>query len=417
MKKLKMVAIIAAITCFTMLQYGCTKQIDLKNSVNSDISIANTLPQKISLVSERMRFNSEKDFHNALTQVRNGEDVTLNHFDGSSDFKSYKALYNELVRDEAKEKLLLENCIITPDGDSYNLVPFMDIASLLNSKLEIEIGGKIYKITRFGTYIIDPSEYSMANKLIDSLYKTNTRLKKERKFSFEEETNKIDLYKVFTGVYRFDTYKRFETEYNSNSNLVLNNIATPSLVDPGTIPSNNLVYTGYTNDKVFNYFNSKTRMRSNFSEYNWSFQTVLGVELICQRKGWTGVWRELNIQELNIINTHTVLNRVPNYESLFIYDIPSSYAVGQPYYFNAPNISTEVAYPNHNAFGVKLSNGRVEYTFLYRFAETFNTSGLGFPILPAPPGTSNKPSYTYLNLGCYVKFEGTWRGIIYREGW
>ncbi|OPC66477.1 hypothetical protein BAY13_17240 [Elizabethkingia bruuniana] len=400
-----MKTIILGAIAFLFLCTSCRKNDELENK-----QVLNTV-QQFRVNDGRLSFPSQETLTQKLALLRQGSKLNL-----PKGFYSFKEFWASLIKDDSKEKELLKYSIILPDDDSQMLVPDPAFASLLNSKLEIQVDNRVYKITRFGTFIIDLDQYEHAEQIIGKLYEDGTRLTEIRMLPGETNTGMKDYYKVSEGIYRLDTYKNFETGKIRGINGIKTKVVSSRIVNPGTVPAEYIVYTDYTNDKVFNDFDSKHRMRANFSEYNWLAATHLGIELTFQKKGWTQIWRQMDTEELNIINNHTVLNRVPNYQSPIIYDIPQHIPVGQPYYFNAPNVITEVAAPG-NAIGIRQSNGRVEYNFNYNYTENYGTSQLGYSFIPAAPGADNKPSYTYVNVGCYAKYNGRWEGIIYKRGW
>lgn len=398
---------------------ACNKKEKLDNLDSKSNLIVDTDGSLFSSQRDMLQFGTKTELEQKLDEIRKNQVSKNIRTVAGKKIKSYFDLHTQLVRSESKEKELLANSIITPDGDSYNLVPDKAVASLLNTKLEIEVEDKIYRITRFGTFIIEPSKYSEANHLIDSLVYSNARLTKKRKFSFEKDTDKQDFYKVAPGIFRLDTYKNLETGFikevkGSKKSSFEKNFLSNQLIGI-SIPPQDILITDYTNDKIFNYWNSKKRMRANWAEYNWSFALALSVEVTTQKKGWTGIWRELDAWETQIVNNGVVMDRVPNYSSPQAYDIPAHYAVGEPYYFIAPNILNFTTPPNANAVGIKRIDGRVEYTFSYNSVSNNNTSTLGYALIGASPGTNHKPAYTSMNVGCYAMLDNIWKGIEFHR--
>ena len=60
----------------------------------------------------------------------------------------------------------------TYDSEDFELVPFDEIAAVLNKNYEVQIENKVYKITRFGTFEFESSKYKRVIEILDGLVNT-----------------------------------------------------------------------------------------------------------------------------------------------------------------------------------------------------------------------------------------------------
>lgn len=240
------------------------------------------------------------------------------------------------------------------------LVPDPIFASILNEKGEIQVDSTIYKVTKFGTFMIPSNKLEKLNAIIslwNSKSSTTQNTVQSTKgatttltgFSPYEDTNLTLLddgfYFIEPNIYLYDSYGYTNgnepnfydnDDYNSgiNSQDYLANFTNEPVEYTnvwsnliGGIPYNNTL-AGPNEDYIYNNldtytlgaktwagklfesirgrdeihtvnFSSDNRVRVNFYDANYIIYSALGVSVKLQKKNWLG-WSKTNADELRI---------------------------------------------------------------------------------------------------------------------
>lgn len=205
-----------------------------------------------------------------------------------------------------------------------------NLASLVNAKGEIQVGGIIYKITPFGTFICTPEKLTKLNAVLQMLNESiadgqgdaviessgsasaGRNVEKALAKMKEVSMRYPDLYALEDGLYRYDTYRRPSLimpdppEQGSGGSGGGGSAPPP---DPyGDIrvyyhkPHKTVAGQFWDSitwgDPYFNYFDSRYRARVHIYNQNFLFFSSTGINVRLQKKGiW---WNRDRTEELRL---------------------------------------------------------------------------------------------------------------------
>ncbi|MGY6744797.1 MAG: hypothetical protein ACXIUQ_18830 [Cecembia sp.] len=211
---------------------------------------------------------------------------------------------------------------INPDSIS-ELVPDTKLRNFLNEKLEIQIGGKFYKITPFGTFFTQKENIKNLKEFIDNLYDD------ENPYLKLPEFDRTDIIEIENNIFFFPTFHgesediHYEnvSKLNPTSNASVNVDKVYQYTDYGPTPipypyllpladyetfpvhkygANTAVgklFEGIgagTNNSYKQYWTSSFRLKVKLYAFNYIFYKSVGLNAKMQKKGWTGLWAKQN---------------------------------------------------------------------------------------------------------------------------
>jgi len=281
--------------------------------------------QNVEVIDGRLNFVSEAQFLNCMDGLKSSElkDASSiieqrlgkkGKFLSLRDYKLKTADQFEVNHANTNAKVSTTSEDEEQEEDDDALVPDPHLASILNTEREIQVEGMTYKITKYGTYICNPDKIGKVRQLLNDLEAKNIVLSKDqRKLPGEVEEGE-DIYFVDEGIYRFDSYKYTNTidispkEENVNGSIVSYRELPQGVYDKfPTYEFDSKTWAGQILQSIFGrtkphheYFDRKHRVKVNFYNVNYGFFSSVGVNVKMQTKGWTGIWRKLNTEELRL---------------------------------------------------------------------------------------------------------------------
>ncbi|ASZ10750.1 hypothetical protein CK934_07030 [Chitinophaga sp. MD30] len=270
----------------------------------------------------------------------------------------FQSLYNSKQAPmQSNARTEQANTVIT----SYNgqdLVPDQYFASILNDKLEVQVENTVYKVTKYGTFMCMPGKLARVNEIIHEMDKKDGADLNQRTPSTENGpvpagNERRPVRQVEPGIVimsgnggnqrpvRGDTtntggggggVRPPRTPRNPADNDPEENEPAGGYVRPDRpvggsttppplpTPLAPAVYDGlptYEFDAQtwagqliqdvfgrtkphFEYFDNTHRVKVNFYNVNFGVYAAAGVNVKMQTKGWTGIWRKLETEELRL---------------------------------------------------------------------------------------------------------------------
>lgn len=187
------------------------------------------------------------------------------------------------------------------------------VKNLLNEQYEIAIGDVFFRITKYGSFFTTLDNYEWLRELeIDN----ETILHSEQVtyalgYSFQKGMYKVDNYEE---LFFYDTFREKDpiTEEPSINVQVLKSASFPSEWEWRDIGDGRTL-AGKAWDNIWgftkserNNFDSSHRVDVKFYAVRYPFYSEMGIKTKTQKKGWTGLWRKQNCDE--IINGWEMLN-------------------------------------------------------------------------------------------------------------
>lgn len=313
MKKL-----LIAILGMTILMIGCTKEsINDPNIPNTDQK--STRSEVLPDTNLRLAFPDIETFQSEIKNI---------DYDGRSN--SLNKLASKYLRDDiaSRKYVGLLSKINSPatigDVTYYealgydSLVPNINLACLLNSKGEVEVGLNVIKIAPEGTYIF-PKEY-------EGEFEKNYYYEKNKGIPIDSIRNKIGEHVIL--------YKTFDENPGSYSTVSLGDCTEfpesdfDTIVDDVKCDSVQILKTTGINEPDFNTFaqfsadrhtaigkliqqiigaskkhtikyNNKRRLGGSFYFYNYGVYSEIGVKGWTDKKNWIG-WSKTACDELRV---------------------------------------------------------------------------------------------------------------------
>ena len=240
------------------------------------------------------------------------------------------------------------------------------LREFLNSNYEIAIGNVFFKVTDKGTFFTTIDNY----KLLWELATENMDIANFEPvsyalgYSFENNLFKLLNYEF---VYFFDTFRKLDAIEEDPINIdILKSSSQPNDSDWKDISDSKTIVGkawssiwGFSKSVRVN-FDSKHRVDVKFYAQRFPFYSEMGIKTKTQYKGWTGIWRKQDCNE--IINGWEILNLKEKWPNNFF---------GSGFNLNTTNLAT-FTYANreikHLAYNQSL--------FLNKTWKTFNVMGL-----------------------------------------
>lgn len=231
----------------------------------------------------------------------------INKFKEKAKLSKSAKISNYLSRTTSNEE------IIDDIDDLEEIIGDDAYGAFLNNEAEIQVGNEIYKYTDVGLFIVDENNYPTLEPYLESknistdlLVPTDETARVQ--YIQEQPCNQLSLVPS-TEIEYFNAY---DCEYSGGGSSGGGSTYTP--------PANNY-------DQMYNYINSlqncspknglfdgifgdsdicidryEDRYRVKTKAYNYNYYLVynLGVKVKHQYKGWTGIWRKENCQEIRL---------------------------------------------------------------------------------------------------------------------
>ena len=311
-------------------------------SCKKEISSSVEQQNEIKIVDGRLSFQSTQSFEKLMTtlsqdRVENANDLVttltgLSNFVSLSEFvakgeevkfirvqSSAKSFNQQLKLANSSGVISFAETGAGMDTDMLTtldeLVPDPYFASVLNSDMEVMVEDDIYKVTPYGTFVVDQQHYNQLQEMLDNTLYDGTIDPNESFYS-----NQIGdrLYQVAPGIKLVDSYEVTAAEANDVLNIqyypVVNNPVYQYTPSPDAWIYNNLPtiqYGGKTwagkvlqsiigREEVYTEnFEAKRRVKVNFYNIYWGVYSAIGVSVQLQKKNWIG-WSSTEAPELRM---------------------------------------------------------------------------------------------------------------------
>lgn len=284
------------ISCLTF--WGCEKETLQKQN---DETTSDLIPS-------RLIFNSQADFDQAIETLKKGESLKL-----PANFISLDAS-REIVSGEA----LLKSGQTTEED---TLIASDYFRSLLNANREIQVGDFIYKITESATFYTQKENYSELLKYLDkpfdssdcrlineSQLKSTSAIESNRYESISNpEIKMVDTYRIIDpDVFEPD----FGIGVSSSGSSGGSSGSSSAILEPKDSDFIVSSYKGTVVGKwwddlwgfaisIRHYFDSRNRMDAKFYAQDFAVYSEAGIKTKTQYKGWTGIWRKKDCDEIS----------------------------------------------------------------------------------------------------------------------
>ena len=190
--------------------------------------------------------------------------------------------------------------------------------SLLNAEREIEVGGIIYKVTEHATFFTEKSNYQAlldylsnpfdpadCKNIDDSELKSSSTLQSNR---YQSVTN--------PEIKMVDTYRLIKPDllepdpgYGGSGSTGSSTSTSSSIPEPKDSDFKVTSFMGTWAGKLWDsiwgfsksirhYWDSKYRMDAKFYSQDFGVYSEAGVKTKTQYKGWTGLWRKKDVNEI-----------------------------------------------------------------------------------------------------------------------
>lgn len=279
---------------------------------------------------DRLSFNSFESFHQVMNSIK-AERIERGSISPRIGLMSKSSTVDYLndpilkydMRDFRPTRGSEDNTIYELVGYE-DLVPDEDLASLLNARGEIEIEGKVYKISETGTYCFDSS-------MEEEFYESYAEFE-------ESEGELVDTltYLLADGVIRYATFYNDESEtyyaddyydeedddsddsdddskedledsiqvVNTRAPVIVSTLQNvdyfkyPRYCSDAKTVVGKLFQSLFGRNKAFNYkFTNKKRMSSKFFYYDYLFWSSIGITTKMQKKTFLS-WKQTNAEEI-----------------------------------------------------------------------------------------------------------------------
>lgn len=331
MKKIKILTLITS----TLLINSCndellnTQQQDVKTELISDATVKNGrlyFPNKSSLQFhyDKLKNASEEEIANYIDEknflplrpvlTEKNENLVAQKLTSRISLLKQKAKTSKYSKiSNYLNKTTSDEEIIDDIDDLEEIIGDDAYGAFLNNDAEIQVGEDIYKYTDVGLFIIEEDKYAQLDPFLASKNISNDLLvptEETAKINFiqQQPCNQLSLV-ASTDIEYFNsydcggytgggsgggsTYTPPANNYDQMYNFI-NNLQNCS-------PTNGL-FDGIFGDSdiCIDKYESRYRVKTKAYNYNYYLVYNLGVKVKHQYKGWTGLWRKENCQELRL---------------------------------------------------------------------------------------------------------------------
>ncbi|ASZ10207.1 hypothetical protein CK934_04035 [Chitinophaga sp. MD30] len=197
-----------------------------------------------------------------------------------------------------------------------DLVPDPNFAAVLNEKMEVQVENTIYKVTPYGTFMIEEQAYPEFIEVLDAkplpddlvlvgdvFYRNNIG---DNIYDIQPGVKLIDTYEAATSdledVLQIDNYAVTYTptwQYRPDADAwIYDNL--PTVRFGGKTWLGKLFESIRGREEIYtDNFESKRRVRVNFYNASWGVYSAVGLSVKMQKKNWIG-WSGTEAQELRM---------------------------------------------------------------------------------------------------------------------
>ncbi|KHJ38457.1 hypothetical protein PBAC_12470 [Pedobacter glucosidilyticus] len=277
-----------------------------------------TTPENKLESAGRLKFSTNDEFRSFMEILNQKSetqlDETVSKYANRENFNSFYKL--QKVISQRKTSILNLEEVNDTSEPFEDLVPDPYFASVLDSNLELSVEGIIYKVTSFGTFIVQTEKYDRLLLLLSN-YKYSKNINFKSHIFFSQEIDK-DFYKIEDGIILLDTYRRVESKENDVISSLIYNVKRDNITtsDTGTddwiyqnLPTihfgaktlaGKLFESLRGREEIYTEnFESKRRVRVNFYNASWGVYSAVGASVKMQKKNWIG-WSETAANELRL---------------------------------------------------------------------------------------------------------------------
>jgi hypothetical protein len=273
-----------------------------------------------------------------------------NHFDASMQtLINYGKLPNDI-----KDYVSINDAVSLKSGEvdeeEYDTLIYSDvIKEVLNENYEIIIGEIYFKITKEGTFFtpLTNSQWLREATFSDDILTDCVHVTSALGY-FEQE----GIYKIaeHDKLYVYDTFRKISPITNSTDiNIEFTKSASmPGSSDWDDISDSQTLFGkgwdslwGFTKSER-NYFDSEHRVDVKFYAQKILFFSEIGIKTKTQKKGWTGLWRKQNCDE--ILNGWEMLNLKEKWNQSYFgpaFEPDNSY---RPKFYYEDKVAQDLAY-------------------------------------------------------------------------
>lgn len=301
-------------TVFLLLSFSsCEKDVD------EPIPAISGQEQSVDIKNGRIAFLNDDVFALSIEAAMTRENPQLMHESLNIEEAIIKSHFKPLIGSPSI-KLSVDNGKLTSEDDNLiadedSLIPDPYFASLFNQDRELQIGEKIIKITKEGTYICHASKY---NRLLEILQDNP-----EHGNSSSPDDEAGDYKDLEEGIFFFDSFAsegsskeinfsmaspEEEREGENPNSRVTHNYLPKAIYesfDTHSFGSHTIVggwiESGIGRREVeYVYFTSKERLKLNFYNINYVVFSSVGMTAKAQHKTWIGWHGDLKADEIRM---------------------------------------------------------------------------------------------------------------------
>lgn len=327
-----------AVTLLTSLS-SCRDELATTKSNQAE----NVKITEASVKDGRLFFQNKESLQFAYDKVKNADDETIAKYIDNKNIISLRPVVtkdNESLIDRkleariaelktnkrfmsmknASARLANEEEISDDIDDLEEIIGDDAYSAFLNQQAEIQVGNEIYKYTDVGLFIVPEEKYNKLNQYLsvhnisdNLLYPTNESVKKSfieskpagQRVSINSDIDYFNARMMIApieedgggggGGYSGGTaYNPPAVDPNQQMNNFINNLQSCS-------PTNGL-FDGIFGDSDIckDQYESRYRVKTKAYNYNYYLVYNIGVKVKHQYKGWTGIWRKENCDELRL---------------------------------------------------------------------------------------------------------------------
>ncbi|WP_423129067.1 hypothetical protein [Gaoshiqia sp. Z1-71] len=221
------------------------------------------------------------------------------------------------------QTMKLKSSEIDSEGELNDTLIYSEILKeLLSDRYEIAIGNVFFRITGHGTFFtsIDNYEWLRGLNIDDGTAQNSDLITNALGYSFQNGLYRVNDYEC---LYFYDTFRKKDPIDEGPDVDIQFSKATsfPSESEWDDIDDGRTL-AGKAWDSIWgfsksvrNYFDSEHRVDVKFYAQRFPFYSEMGIKTKTQKKGWTGLWRKQDCDE--IINGWEILNLKEKWPSNF----------------------------------------------------------------------------------------------------